>query len=74
MAKSQASVMQDITTEDEQRAHTYVFNPYQLQQNCFYVALGRLMSIDSATVAIWAGTDESETEMVGLSAASMCSP
>jgi hypothetical protein len=54
-------------TEQGQRSHTYSFNPYQQKQNCFYVALGRLMGIDSSTVAIWAGGNEDDTENIGMS-------
>jgi hypothetical protein len=53
-------------SENEGRALTYSFNPYQRQENCFYVALGRLLSIDSVTVATWTGNKEIETDTVGM--------
>ena len=51
---------------DEERSHAYAFNPYQRTENCFYVALSRLLGVDSTTVATWTGNDELETDDVGL--------
>lgn len=58
--------MENITQQG-QSSDTYSFNSYQQKQNCFYVALGRLMGIDSTTVAIWAGGNEDDTENTGMS-------
>lgn len=57
----------DVTVNDEERqSHTHVFNPFQIRENCFYVALGRVLSLDSATLASWVGKDEGATNDLGL--------
>ena len=50
----------------QRRTHTHVFNPFQIQENCFYVALGRVLGLDSATLAAWVGNKEEGTADVGL--------
>lgn len=50
----------------QRRTHTHVFNPFQINENCFYVALGRVLSLDSATLASWVGNAEEATNNTGL--------
>ena len=50
----------------ESKAHSAVFNPFQQNENCFYVALGRLLGLDSRTLSLWTGKNELESEKVGV--------
>lgn len=52
--------------DSERARYARTFNPYQLMENCFFVALARMLSIDSTTVAVWAGEDEMKTANVGI--------
>lgn len=62
----------DLAANDaHRRMHTRTFNPFQIKENCFYVALGRLLALDSTTVASWTGNDERRTNNVGLDISSM---
>ena len=65
-------VVQDIEVPENddariKRSYTYALNPYQRKENCFYVALSRLLGIDSLTIATWTGNNEVETDNIGLS-------
>jgi hypothetical protein len=48
------------------RERAQAFNPFCEVDNCFYVALGRLCSLPSTTVASLTGHDERETKKIGL--------
>lgn len=58
-----------METQDvvEGRSHAYAFNPYQRKENCFFVALSRLLGVDSTTMATWTDHNETETDHVGMS-------
>ena len=45
---------------------TDAFNPFERTENCFYVALARLLGTDSTTLSLWTGKSELETEKIGL--------
>lgn len=60
-------IMENTNPSEAERArYARTFNPYQLTENCFYVALARLMSVDSRQIAAWAGLDETNTAKVGI--------
>ena len=63
----QSGMEEADSSEKEGKAHSAVFNPFQQNENCFYVALGRLLGLDSRTLSLWTGKNELESEKIGVS-------
>ena len=55
-----------LQDSDRRELHSRGFNPFEMEENCFYVALGRMLAIASIDVARIAGRSEFDTTGLGM--------